>query len=191
MGQKDCKKERIAIALLILIAAALALYILLAPSAPCAGCNAIVSFVFSPKSEGRILSLIGSASRTIDIEMYVLTSNDVISALSDAQKRGVRVRVIMEPRIEDSRKQRVFEQLRALGIEVRWASLSYKLTHSKFMIIDGKKALVGSINFSESALNSNREAAVIVEGEKVRELAAVFEEDWQKAQAGAKQGESS
>lgn len=148
---------------------------------PCAGCNAKAEFVFSPNAEGEVLSLLRSAQKTIEVEMYVLTSDDVVRELAEAQKRGVRVRVILEPRIEDSRKQRVFDTLRGNGIEVRWASFSYKLTHSKFAIIDGKRALVGSINFSESALNLNRETAIIIEGKKVGELSAVFEGDWLKA----------
>ena len=51
------------------------------------------------------------------------------------------------------------------------------------MIVDGKKALVGSINFSKSALTLNREAAVTVEGDKVKEIVEVYETDWQKASA--------
>jgi len=150
---------------------------------PCAGCNAKAEFVFSPNAEDEVLSLLHSAQKTLDVEMYVLTSDDVVRELAEAQKRGVRVRVILEPRVEDSRKQRIFDTLRGNGVEVRWASFTYKLTHSKFVIVDGKRALVGSINFSESALNSNREAAIIIEGEKVAELSAVFEEDWEKAGA--------
>ncbi len=94
------------------------------------------------------------------------------------------MRVIMEPRVEDDRKSRVFALLSELGADVRWASFSYKLTHSKFIIVDGKRALIGSINLSQSALNSNREADVLVEGEKVKELVAAFEEDWDMATAG-------
>ena len=87
----------------------------------------------------------------------------------------------MEPRVTDSRKEKVFATLQGLGVQVRWASLEYKLTHSKFVIVDGKKALVGSINFSKSALNYNRETAIEVEGEKISEIVSVFEEDWAKA----------
>ena len=114
---------------------------------------------------------------------------DVVAReLGDAVKRGVRVRVIMEPRVTDSRKQKMFDTLSALGCEVRWASFSYKLTHSKFIVVDGKRALVGSINFSESALNYNREAAVEIDGEKVKEIADAFETDWGMASSVAASG---
>ena len=150
-----------ALVLLLILAAALVFYIAFLPAAPCAGCNA---------------------------KMYVFTSDVVARELGDAVKRGVRVRVIMEPRVTDSRKQKMFDTLSALGCEVRWASFSYKLTHSKFIVVDGKRALVGSINFSESALNYNREAAVEIDGEKVKEIADAFETDWGMASSVAASG---
>lgn len=184
MGAKRKLDRRdIAIVLLLVLAGALIAYTaFFTPS--CAGCNAKVSFVFSPGAEDELVSFIRSAEKTIDIEMYVFTSDVVVHELSEAERRGVQVRVILEPRVEDDRKERIFAILQDVGADVRWASLAYKLTHSKFLIVDGKKALVGSINFSKSALTANREAAVLVEGEKVKELLAVFEEDWNEATAG-------
>ncbi|MFA6328743.1 MAG: phospholipase D-like domain-containing protein [Candidatus Micrarchaeia archaeon] len=182
-GKREWERKDLAICLLLILAAVLLLYIAFLPPAACAGCNAKVALVLSPGAEGEVVSFIRSAQQGIDIEMYVFTSDDIARELGDAVKRGVRVRVIMEPRVEDSRKQRMFDALTALGVDARWASFSYKLTHSKFAVVDGKRALVGSINFSESALNYNREAAVEVEGEKVKELAETFETDWGMASA--------
>ena len=178
---KQFDRRDAALALLLLLAAILLLYIAFLPAAPCAGCNAKVGMVFSPGAEGEVVAFIGSAKESVDVEMYVFTSDDVARALGEAAARGVRVRVIMEPRIEDSRKQKMFDTLLALGCDARWASFEYKLTHSKFIVVDGKRALVGSINFSESALNYNRETALEVQGAVVAELVAVFEEDWKKA----------
>jgi len=174
-------RERIAIFALLVLVAFLLGYIALIPASPCAGCNAKVSLVFSPGAQAEVISFIRSAQKSIDVEMYVFTSDAIVKELGEAAARGVKVRVIMEPRVEDSRKETIFNTLRALGVEMRWASMEYKLTHSKFVIVDGKRALVGSINFSKSALNDNREAAVEVEGEKVNELVDVFNEDWEKA----------
>ncbi|MFA6214542.1 MAG: phospholipase D-like domain-containing protein [Candidatus Micrarchaeia archaeon] len=173
----------IAVLCLLLLVAVLVFYIAFLPPAACAGCNAKVALLFSPGAEEEVVSFIRSARETLDVEMYVFTSEEIARELGEAVKRGVRVRVIMEPRVQDSRKQRMFDTLIALGVQARWASFEYKLTHSKFMVADGTRALVGSINFSESALNYNREAAVEVEGGKVQELATIFETDWQKASA--------
>jgi cardiolipin synthase A/B len=182
-GRNEFGKKELAICLLLILAAILLAYIAFLPPAACAGCNAKVALVLSPGAQGEVVSFIRSAQESIDIEMYVFTSDGIARELGEAVKRGVSVRVIMEPRVEDSRKQKMFDTLVALGCDARWASFSYKLTHSKFIIVDGRRALVGSINFSQSALNSNREAAVELDGEKVKELAAAFEEDWGMASA--------
>ncbi|MFA5930627.1 MAG: phospholipase D-like domain-containing protein [Candidatus Micrarchaeia archaeon] len=178
-------REKTAILFLVLLVAVLLAYIAFLPPAACAGCNAKVALVLSPGAEGEVVSFIRSARQSIDIEMYVFTSDVIARELGDAVKRGVSVRVILEPRVEDSRKQKMFDTLSALGVDVRWASFSYKLTHSKFIVVDGRRALVGSINFSASALNYNRETAVEIEGEKVKELADAFETDWEMASATA------
>lgn len=135
--------------------------------------------VFSPGAEDDVISLASSAKETIDIEVYVFTYYPLADALIDAKERGVDVRVILEPRLDDNTaSQKLFSYLSANGIEVRWASMTYTLTHSKFMVIDGKKVLVGSINFSKNALTTNREAGVIVTGDVVRSFSDVFEKDW-------------
>jgi len=173
-----------AIVALLLFCGLLLGYLAFASAQPCAGCNAKAEFVFSPGAEDEVIALIRSAQKTIDIEMYVFTSEDIMRELSEAKNRGVQVRVIMEPRVDDDRKTKTFAILQELGIETKWASFGYKLTHAKFIIVDGRKALVGSINLSESALTKNREAAVLIESESVKDLVSLFEEDWQKAGGG-------
>ena len=142
----------------------------------------IATPVFSPGAEQEIISLIDTADSSLDVEIYVFSSQDVMDALIDAKNRGVNVRVIMEKRTMSNTNQETFDYLRNNGVEVRWASTAYKLTHSKFIIVDGKKVFVGSHNFSNSALNYNREASVIITGEAVEEFIRVFEQDWSIAQ---------
>ena len=56
--------------------------------------------------------------------------------------------------------------------------------HAKMIIVDGKKALIGSANITYSGLteNGNREVAILVEDEKtVSELAEYFKTIWDEA----------
>jgi phosphatidylserine/phosphatidylglycerophosphate/cardiolipin synthase-like enzyme len=140
----------------------------------------VVLPVFSPYAENDIISMINNAEDSIDIEMYVLTSDDVVKALKNARDRGVVVRVILEKRVIGADNNEAFEALSSHGIEVRWASETFKLTHSKFMLVDGRRVLVGSHNFSKSALTMNREASVIIENDPavIGSFKKIFEEDW-------------
>ncbi len=139
---------------------------------------AIIS-VFSPEDGHEVIGLIDSAEETIDIEMYVFTSRDVVEALERAKSRGVDIRIIIERSTISGSNADIYQELAAKGLNVRYASKSYKLTHSKFMIIDRKDVLVGSHNFSNSALYKNREASVIItDAGTVAEFLSAFETDW-------------
>lgn len=143
---------------------------------------AVISPVFSPENGDDIITLIDSAEESIDIEMYVFTSRDVIEALEHAKNRGVKVRIIIERNTIGGSNEQTFQELAAKGFNIRYASTSYKLTHSKFMIVDGKAVLVGSHNFSNSAIHKNREASVIIrEAATVDEFSRVFKKDWAMA----------
>ena len=143
---------------------------------------AVITPVFSPENGDEIIYLIDSAQQSIDIEMYVFTSDEILAALERASSRGVRARLILEKRVISDDNERIFNELLSHGIIARWASEEYKLTHAKFIIVDGKLLLVGSHNFSNSAMYKNREASVIISDQKtVKEFIKVFEEDWVKA----------
>ncbi len=144
------------------------------------GCN-LVQPIFSPGTSSDLVSLIREAKATIDIEMYVFTDDALARELTAASQRGVSVRVILESRVKSSSLDTIANALRAGGADVRWASAQFTLTHSKVMIIDGQKALVGSINFSKNAQNKNRETAVIIQGPALGPLISTFETDWKTA----------
>src|SRR5262249_32333328 len=46
----------------------------------------------------RIVGLIKGATKSIDLELYQLTDPTIIDALIDAKKRGLKVRVMLEPK---------------------------------------------------------------------------------------------
>lgn len=138
--------------------------------------------IFSPGAEGQVIEIIGSAQKSIELEVYVFTNPRVADALIEAHKRGVNVRVIMEERVDSESGKAIFERLKGAGVKTKWANqASFTLTHSKFMVIDGKKVLVGSMNFSGAALLTNREAGIILDGKAVEAYLRIFEEDWKIA----------
>ncbi len=136
-----------------------------------------VQSIFSPNNGNQIISELNKAEKSIDIEVYAFTSEEVISALENAHSRGVAVRVLLDPDI--STNTVAFSMLLLKGIDVRWASRTYKSFHTKFIIIDGKLVIVGSHNLSNSALNYNREASVlVVDSDIVADFAREFALDW-------------
>ena len=138
-----------------------------------------ISAVFSPEDGHEIVDLLDGAKGSIDIEIYVFSSRDVVEALEHAKARGVEIRIIIEKDVVGGENDEIYRELLAKGFNVRFASEAYKLTHAKFIIVDGKAVLVGSHNLSNSALYKNREASVIIrDAATVQEFEQAFAIDW-------------
>ena len=125
-----------------------------------------------------LLELLNRAERTIDVEMYVLTDDEVLVALERAEARGAQVRVILDP--NQSGNQKHIERLKQHGVEVKWFPITKPAQmHRKLAIVDGTKLFAGSVNWSYNGLARNEELMLIVEDPAVaKKLGETFAEDW-------------
>lgn len=148
------------------------------------GSAQITSF-FSPGTEEIFLSALRSARGNIEVEMYVFTYKPLQQELAAAVARGVDVKIILEPGVHDNAKIVTF--LADHGVKVRWANTQrFDKTHSKFLIIDNETVIVGSNNWTNHALNLNREAAVRINSAEVaRDFIRIFYSDWEIASAAS------
>ncbi|MBI5228656.1 hypothetical protein HY991_00990 [Candidatus Micrarchaeota archaeon] len=153
--------------------------LLLSPTVHQQACIENAIAIFSPPAERELVEALGSARESIDAELFEFSSLALKQALVKAAGKGVKVRVLLEPRVDYNIQTASY--LKAHGISVKWASREFAYTHSKFAVLDGKKLLVGSINWSRSALTKNREAEVLVESISLaKRFLQVFEDDWKK-----------
>ncbi len=140
-------------------------------------CTESVLPVFSPTSEDALVSLIAGSGFSVDVMVYQFSNSKLSAALADAAARGVRVRLILEPKVDSNLDVGVF--LASRGVSVRWASQKYYNTHAKFAVFDGECVFVGSTNWSRAAFESNREASVKICGvDLALQFEKVFESDW-------------
>jgi len=97
-------------------------------------------------------------------------SNLLVRELINAQKRGVKVEVVLEVREGEDRtakrNRHTGKFLSDGGVEVTYDSL-FKTTHAKCMVVDGKLILLGSTNWTYFALTSNHEASVLIRSKEV------------------------
>jgi phosphatidylserine/phosphatidylglycerophosphate/cardiolipin synthase-like enzyme len=128
-------------------------------SAPSPG-PAGADLVWSPGSEAQLVSLIGSASRSVVVENEEMDSGAIEEALESDASRGVDVTVVMTT---DSDWDSAFSRLESAGVHVvlypDTASALY--IHAKVIDVDGASAFVGSENFSTASLDYNRELGLI------------------------------
>lgn len=136
--------------------------------------------VVSPdNARQRVLELIGSADRSIDVYAEVIRDVDVLAALRAAERRGVQVRLIMNASL-DPEDIAAVEALVGDGVEVRLMETLY--IHAKAMTVDGETSLIGSVNYSMTSLDRNREVAMVVDDPLlVSRVIAVYERDWARS----------
>lgn len=132
-----------------------------------------------------LLDLIAAAQSSIRCKIYLFTVAEVQEALIRAANRGVDVRVIIEqnPTGDGAENRKTFDRLQAGGVSVRWAPAArYRLTHEKSLVVDDRRALIGTFNFTASSFRSNREYGLLLtDPALVEEIAAVFDRDWEDA----------
>lgn len=127
-----------------------------------------ISIYFSPQDKGistKVLPLVKSAKHKIYMPAFVITHKTLTSALIEAFKRGVDVKVIIDATNLHARNSTV-ATLRANGIPVKVENYAGKM-HSKIIIIDEKYVVTGSTNFSNSGENKNDENMIIIENPKI------------------------
>jgi phosphatidylserine/phosphatidylglycerophosphate/cardiolipin synthase-like enzyme len=130
-----------------------------------------------------VLQAIAAARRTILAKMFVLTDAEVMAALVEAAKRGVHVRLMLNPARrsgeDDNAESRV--TLARGKVEVRDSNPAFELTHEKSMVVDNETALVMSFNWDAKNLTETRDYAVVTSHRhEVDEIVACFEADWHR-----------
>ena len=138
------------------------------------------NLVWSPtNARQRILGLIDSANKTLDLEQEEMQDNEVENHLVDAAKRGVNIRVIMSPPQDGAVDPNQVGQTKITRGGAKLRLLKTPYIHAKIIIADNTRALVSSQNISTQSLDLNRELGIIVTDSKiVQTLAATFASDW-------------
>jgi phosphatidylserine/phosphatidylglycerophosphate/cardiolipin synthase-like enzyme len=133
-------------------------------------------------SRDRLIDLIDSATRTLDIESMQFADDQVRAAVAARQQAGVEVRVLLAgPSWIDSNTYAA-SYLGDRGITARY--LDTPRVHVKSIIVDGVRAYAGSENLSQTSLNRNREVGLILtdaDADAVATMRATFDTDWAAA----------
>jgi len=92
------------------------------------------------------------------------TTRPLVFLLNEAVDRGVDVRCILEDSV--SYNDEAVPILKRIGVEAM-ADSSEVLSHSKFVVADGEKVIVGSTNLSFSSIDRNNETNVFIRDKNI------------------------
>lgn len=146
----------------------------------------------------RLLQVLDAADGSIDVSVYQIGDRRVIAALEDAAGRGVKVRVMAEPKtVTGSSYDAMAAELQAAGIAVQstppYFHDDHNVDHAKFVIVDDTELLLGSGNLVRSGLGGETVDAydardIWIEdtrAQSVSEARALLDADWSRVPSTA------
>ncbi len=140
--------------------------------------------------EQAVIQLFDSAKEAIVISMYGISPGSgeknpvrlLLNDLLEARARGVSVTMYLNTRFNDVQQSfigsPIFNELKDAGCVIHLMPKSRKL-HDKLIIVDNRYVVVGSTNWSNSALRRNFESNTLIDSslhawEKLKRLENVF-----------------
>lgn len=129
-----------------------------------------------------IIRFIGGAKKSLDIAIQELDSREIAIPIIEAQKRGVRIRIVLEADYLTDRRdadtdpfqlegtheenRRIHDAFLRMGIKVN-ADFNPQIFHQKFIIRDKESVLTGSTNFTSTGISKNLNHIIVVHSKKV------------------------
>jgi phosphatidylserine/phosphatidylglycerophosphate/cardiolipin synthase-like enzyme len=163
-----------------------------------------VELLWSEDYVPRTLELIASAKKSVWVGMYVTSyqsdrgyaiENKMLKALVEAHRSGIDVRVVVDEGYQwDTKTHRMSSRrskkndnavayLHQNGVEVRRDDPD-RIMHGKFMVVDEDIAVIGSHNWTYSALKKNVEVSVLLKGQDdVEELSRHYQTLWKRSRS--------
>lgn len=128
------------------------------------------------------LYLMVSAQRSIDIQSpYFILDTSVRSALTEARKRGVKIRILTDGEITDAKSVKHASRngySSVLEAGDRILEFQPTMMHVKLMIVDDEWSVFGSANFDNRSFELNDEiSAAVADKELAATLSKAFERD--------------
>jgi cardiolipin synthase len=127
-----------------------------------------------------VCAFIATARRDLWLSVFRGDDEAVLTALGDACRRGVRVRVLLTRRTKGSGRHlvRLRQRLQQMGAEVLFYRDPLVKYHAKYGVVDHRLALVASLNFTSKCFTVTCDGLVITADQTVvGDLARLFDAD--------------
>jgi cardiolipin synthase len=117
--------------------------------------------VLSPNnSRAAVSDFIASAQHSLFLEEEQFTDPSIVSALAERSNAGVSVQLVT-----NSAQEKNYQPITDLLAQALQARVGYSTKlwmHSKLLIADGERMLMGSVNLTEESLDKRREVSILI-----------------------------
>jgi len=126
-----------------------------------------------------LVTHIDAARERLDVAIYEIDAEEILAALERAAARGVSVRVLADGDRDANRAS--LRRLGEAGVSVRSGSSEFQYYHPKFLVFDGREAMVMSANLNDYSMHSERNHGVLLrDPQDLEDLVAIFDADWEQ-----------
>jgi phosphatidylserine/phosphatidylglycerophosphate/cardiolipin synthase-like enzyme len=155
---------------------ALALFGVSLVGASAADCQVAAHFSSQGSIVKAVIESIRGVNERLTLALYGFDNSDLADELLQLVKKKVTVRVKVDTARSASKKiVALIDKLKAGGVEVQTVAPGGR-NHNKFAIIDGKRVLTGSYNWTLKS-ESNWENLLVLD---CPELAKAYESEWER-----------
>ncbi len=136
---------------------------------------------FSPEDNcvAKLVSLLMLARKSIDICVFTITDDRIASAILDAHRRKVAIRIITDDEKAEDLGSDIYH-LKEMGVPVR-TDKDPDHMHHKYALFDRRRLLTGSYNWTRSAALRNEENFIVTNEVKLVDRFGVhFDRLWGK-----------
>lgn len=127
------------------------------------------------------MDAIHDARQSLEIVMYGLTDDDLLNALVKKKREGATLKILLEhsPYKAENENRKAMAQLNLAQILWQGTIPPLRLIHQKTLIIDGRKAMIMTFNFTRSTFKTERNFALIIDDPaRVNAVKKLFSADW-------------
>lgn len=120
-----------------------------------------------------------AATTSIDVMIYEMGYGGILDTLEAKASAGIPVRVLFD-QSKIAVNQKYYDQLAAVGAQVKWSNPKFTYQHAKFFVVDHSVAVLSTGNFSKTysiALERNF-VATDRDPADVGDLVNLFAADW-------------
>src|SRR5919198_468853 len=160
------------------LVAALALQVPRQAPAPVAAATPALQLIGPGKARGPLVSLIDGARQRVLVEAFALSDTSVIAALQAAARRGVDVRVMLDPQGLNSAA--TLGALQSAGVRTRAPNPAYALTHLDEVVVDARAVALLTTALTADALGPSGRGYMVIDANRldVVQAASIFYDDW-------------
>ena len=137
------------------------------------------NLIISPiNSRNKLENIIKNAKSEILVMAEIIKDQKIQEFLSEAQKRGAQVKILLADIKDSEINKNAGKYFQSQNVQIKY--LRKPFLHAKILIVDNKILYLGSINFSSSSLDENRELGILLANKNlIQQVKDVFDKDWE------------